>query len=312
MVIDDSNDRTTRFHGRRSGPAFLAAGVVLGALLGLSACSADGGERPALPSSAPSIDRPSPAPSVGRPSGARSKSPDGAESPAASVSASTRDTRTPEKTAEPTPESTRAETTEAAAQPATPTRTTARTATATKTTTRPAAATTSASAVAGAAVADTSGGVGTLGWLLLIILVAGLVGGVLIWRSRRKADWTAGADSLAAETRAVVGTRLPSVLATVSTAQRALSWPPVRADLVDLVRRWALLPESAPGEQRAAWSRQVWGLLDELVAAVDAENEALAAGRQWRPLRLRVDDVGRALAATLRSGQGAGPEPSLA
>jgi hypothetical protein len=84
----------------------------------------------------------------------------------------------------------------------------------------------------------------------------------------------------------------------------------VRADLADLVRRWGLLSQSAPGEQRADWSRQVWGLLEELVTAVDAENEALATERPWRPLRQRVDEAGRALAAALRVGQG--PEPALA
>jgi hypothetical protein len=288
---------------RRSSAAFLTAGVVLGALLGLTACGADGGNLPNLPSSAPSIDRPS---------RAGPESPDGAKSQAETVSPSARNTRTQETTAAATPEPTRTTTTKAAAGPAAPTPTTARTTTATETTTRPAAPAATASAVSGTAVADTSSGLGTLGWLLLIILVAGLVGGLLIWRSRRKTDWTARAGILAADTRAVVGTRVPAVLATVTTAQRALSWPPVRADLVELVDRWALLPESAPGEQRADWSRQVWGLLQELIAAVDAENAALAAGQQWRQLRARVDDAGRALTAILRSDQGAGPEPSLA
>jgi hypothetical protein len=32
---------------------------------------------------------------------------------------------------------------------------------------------------------------------------------------------------------------------------------------------------------------------------VDAENEALATGRDWRLLRPRVDEVGRALSAVL-------------
>lgn len=40
-------------------------------------------------------------------------------------------------------------------------------------------------------------------------------------------------------------------------------------------------------------------LLRELVAAVDAENEALATGRDWRLLRPRVDEAGRALSAVL-------------
>jgi hypothetical protein len=292
----------------RPKAALLAPGVVLGALLGMTAC-ADGANRPTLPSSAPSFDRPSFAPSIGRP-GDRPESPDGAESPAGIASAPTRETRTPEATTPP-PEPTRTATTEAAAQPATPTRTTAATATAAETPTR-ADPTAAASPVSGTAVSDTSGGLGPFGWIVLFILAAAVIGGVLIRRSRRNADWAADADALTVDTRTVIGTQLPSVLGTVTAVQRALSWPPVRADVVDLLDRWALLPDNAPGEQRAAWSRQAWGQLREVLAAVDAENEALAAGQQWTPLRLRVDDAGRALFATLSGGHGAGADPSLA
>ena len=35
---------------------------------------------------------------------------------------------------------------------------------------------------------------------------------------------------------------------------------------------------------------------------VDAENEALATGRDWRLLRPRVDEIGRALSAVLAGG----------
>jgi hypothetical protein len=49
------------------------------------------------------------------------------------------------------------------------------------------------------------------------------------------------------------------------------------------------------------------------VAAVDAENQALAAGRDWRLLRPRVDEAGRALTAVLagvpRPEPPAGGEP---
>ena len=45
-----------------------------------------------------------------------------------------------------------------------------------------------------------------------------------------------------------------------------------------------------------------WDLLQELVAAVDAENQALAAGRDWRLLRPRVDQAERALSAILAGG----------
>jgi hypothetical protein len=65
------------------------------------------------------------------------------------------------------------------------------------------------------------------------------------------------------------------------------------------VRRWELLAERAPDDQRRTRSGQVRSLLQELVAAVDAENQALAAGRDWRLLRPRVDQAGRALSAVL-------------
>jgi hypothetical protein len=296
---------------RRPGAVLLAAGVLLGTLLGLTACGAEGGDRPALPSSVPSAGRP---PLIDRPSA----TPDDRESQAETVTPPTRNTRTPEETA--TPKPTRTATTQPTAQPpapttartTTPTQTTARTPAATKTSTRPAEPTAAASSLSGTAASDTSDGLGAIGWFLLIILVAGLIGGVLIWRSRRSTGWAAEADALAADTRAVVGRRLPQVLATVTAAQRALSWPPVRADLVDRVGRWALLTENAPGEQRADWSRQVWGLLQEVVTAVDAENEALATGQEWRLLRPRVEDATRALTAALAARQGPGPDTPAA
>jgi hypothetical protein len=65
------------------------------------------------------------------------------------------------------------------------------------------------------------------------------------------------------------------------------------------MRRWALLAESAPDGQRRNRTGQVRNLLQELVAAVDAENEALATGRDWRLLRPRVDQAERALSAVL-------------
>ena len=77
-------------------------------------------------------------------------------------------------------------------------------------------------------MSDTSGGLGALGWVVLILVAAGLIGGVLVWRSRRRTDWAAQADALAGDTRDLVGRRLPPVLSAVTAAQRALSWPPVR------------------------------------------------------------------------------------
>jgi hypothetical protein len=143
---------------------------------------------------------------------------------------------------------------------------------------------------------------GALGWILLIVLVVGLAAGWMIWRSRRRSAWDAEADALKDDTRTTTSTRLPSVLTAETAGQRALSWPPLRTALVDLMRRWDLLAERAPDDRRRNWSGQIRGLLQELVAAVDAENEALATGRDWTLLRPRVDEIGRALFSALAGG----------
>jgi hypothetical protein len=148
---------------------------------------------------------------------------------------------------------------------------------------------------------------GVLGWLLLIALVAVLIGGLLIWRSRRKAEWDTEATALEAETRAATGTRLPAVLTAETAGQRALSWPPLRADLAGLIDRWDLLTQRASDERRRNRSLQLGGLLQDLVAAVDAENDAVAAGRDWTLLRPRVDEAQRALSAALVEQ----PQPDL-
>jgi hypothetical protein len=140
---------------------------------------------------------------------------------------------------------------------------------------------------------------GPLGWTLLIVLVVGLIAGWLLWRSRRKSAWDAQAAALEADTRTTTGTELPSVLTAVTAGQRALSWPPLRAALADLIHRWDLLAERAPDDRRRTRSGQIRNLLQDLLAAVDAENQALAAERDWRLLRPRVDQAQRALAAAL-------------
>jgi hypothetical protein len=156
-------------------------------------------------------------------------------------------------------------------------------------------------------------GVGTLGWTLLILLVVALAAGWLIWRSRRKSAWDAQAEALEANTRGATSTQLPAVLTAETAGQRALSWPPLRAALVDLIGRWDLLAERAPDDQRQNRVVQIRSLLQELLAAVDAENQALAAERDWRLLRPRVDQAGQALFAVLAGvGQqepSAGAEP---
>jgi len=135
--------------------------------------------------------------------------------------------------------------------------------------------------------------------VLLILLVVALAVGWLILRSRRKSAWDREAAALEADTRTVTGTQLPPVLTAEDAGQRALSWPPLRAALVDLMRRWDLLAERAPDDRGRTRAVQIRNLLQELVAAVDAENQALAAERDWRLLRPRVDQAGQALSAVL-------------
>src|SRR4029453_10564268 len=101
------------------------------------------------------------------------------------------------------------------------------------------------------------------------------------------------------DTRTATGTQLPPVLTAEDAGQRALSWPPLRAELVDLIRRWDLLAERAPDDQRRNRTGQIRNLLQELVAALDAETQALGTGGDWRLLRPRVDQAERVLSAVL-------------
>ena len=165
-----------------------------------------------------------------------------------------------------------------------------------------------ATSAAGTPAAAESQGLGAVGWTLLILLVVALAAGWLILRSRRKSAWNRKAAALEADTRATTSTQLPAVLTAETAGERALSWPPLRAALSDLVRRWELLAERAPDDRSRTRSGQVRSLLQELVAAVDAENQALAAGRDWRLLQPRVDQAGRALSAVLAGVPQ--PEPS--
>jgi hypothetical protein len=195
-----------------------------------------------------------------------------------------------------------------ATAPTRPTRTSSATPTPTSAE-RPSSPTTPpATPAAGTPAAAESQGLGALGWALLILLVVALAAGWLISRSRRKSAWDRKAAALEADTRATASTQLPAVLTAETAGERALSWPPLRAALSDLVRRWELLAERAPDDRRRTRSGQVRSLLQELVAAVDAENQALATGRDWRLLRPRVDQAGRALSAVLAGVPQ--PEPS--
>jgi hypothetical protein len=124
-----------------------------------------------------------------------------------------------------------------ATTPARPTRTTAAPPTTNEPPSSAAALATTSTSTAAEAASDGSGGLGALGWVLLAVLVAALVAAVLIWRSRRSSAWDADAAALERDTRAATGTQLPPVLTAETAGQRALSWPPLRAGLLDLVGR---------------------------------------------------------------------------
>ena len=258
--------------GRRTTAAWLLAGLMLSLVLGLAGCGAGGGSDSAT---RPTTER----------SGTRPE-PSGTEAPSETT---TEQTRPPRTTAD-TPASTRPATT---AERPSPTTTPERSAEALAPTSDP------ETSAAGTPAAAESGGLGAVGWVLLILLVVALAVGWLLWRSRKRSAWDTQAAALEHDTRVATGTQLPPVLTAQDPGQRALSWPPLRAALVELMRRWDLLAERAPDDQRRNRTGQVRTLLQELVAAVDSENEALATGRDWRLLRPRVDQADRALSAML-------------
>ena len=302
----------SRRYLRRAGFAAVVAMFLLGAVVGLTACGAGGEDSSARPSaraSERSVERP--ASEEAEPT--RSREPERTTEPAeitrpptttvAPEPTRTRTTEPPETTTRPAETTTRPPTSTAAAAPE-PTQTT-RTTTPAKTTPTPVASESAAAAAA------ESQGLGPWGWLLLIALVAALiVGGLLVYRSQRRSAWDTEARALESETRTVTGVRLPPVLSTTTTGQRGLAWPPVRADLTDVQRRRDALTERASGESRRNWSLRISGLLAELIAAVDAENEALAVGRDWMLLRSRVNQAEQALAAVLAAQPQ--PEPPAA
>jgi hypothetical protein len=288
-IVSATKDRRVEpgIRRRRTTPASLLAGIVLSLVLGLSGCGAGGGSDEAT---RPSTER----------SGTR-PAPSGTESPSESTteSTTTESTRPPRTTAE---APTSIESPTSAEPPSSPTTTPATSAESRAPTSAP------TSSAAGTPTAAESEGLGAVGWILLILLVVAVTGGWLLWRSRKKSAWDAQSDALEADTRTVTGTQLPPVLTAEDAGQRALSWPPLRATMVDLMRRWDLLAERAPDDQRRNRTGQVRKLLQELVAAVDAENQALATGRDWRLLRPRVDQAQRALSAVLAGVSQ--PEPS--
>jgi hypothetical protein len=261
-IVSATRDRRVEpgIPGRRTTTAGLLAGLVLSLVLGLTGCGAgDGSDSATRPTTERSGTRPAPS---------------GTESPSETTTGATR----PPRTTADTPTSDRTPT--SAERPNSPT-------------------TPPATSAAGTPAAAESQGLGAFGWTLLILLVVALAAGWLILRSRRKTAWDRDATALEADTRATTSTQLPAVLTAETAGERALSWPPLRAALSDLMRRWDLLAERAPDDQRRNRTGQVRNLLQELVAAMDAENQALATGRDWRLLRPRVNQAERALSAVL-------------
>jgi hypothetical protein len=283
-IVSATRDRRVEpgIRRRRTTTAWLLAGLVLSLVLGLTGCGAGGGSDSAT---RPTTER----------SGTR-PAPSGTESPSETTTESTR----PPRTSADTPTSDRTPT--SAERPGSLTTTPATSAEALAPTATP------TPSAAGTPATAESEGLGTLGWTLLILLVVALTGGWLLWRSRKRSTWDAQAAALEADIGTVTGTQLPPVLTTEDAGQRALSWPPLRTTLVDLMRRWDLLAERAPDDQRRNRTGQVRKLLQELVAAVDAENQALATGRDWRLLRPRIDQAQQVLSAVLAGVPQ--PEPS--
>lgn len=283
-----------RWYGLRG----LGAGILLAGML--AGCSGDGGGV-ALPSSRPSVER--------------------------TTESTTEATRPTRET--PTRETTTAEPTKTTAEPeptkttaaAEPTKTTAA-AEPTKATPPPQEATatqkaTPAETTTPAAVpVSADEGLGTAGWLiiLVVLLLVALVGVLLVNRSRRRSDWETELAVVARDTQTAVDLRLPPVLTARTTSERALLWPPLRADLLALAGRWSELAAGTSDESRQYPAAQLAGLLPEMVAAVDAENEALTTHRNWQMLRPRIYDleqlVGAALATfTAPATPGPGPDP---
>jgi hypothetical protein len=276
-----------------TGRAWFLAGLVLGLVLWLSGCGAGGGGESATRPSTERSGTPT-APSV-------------SELPSVTATAPTR----PPRTTAATPTSDQPPTSVEPPTSRTSAVTSTRTSTSVEPTSSPTNAPTTAPATSAAATPASaeSQGLGALGWALLILLVVGVIAAWMIWRSRRRSAWDAEAGALEQDTRTVTNTQLPSVLTAETAGQRALSWPPLRAGLIDLMRRWDLLAERASDDRRRGRSTRIRGLLQELVAAVDAENEALATGRDWRLLRPRVDQAGQALSAVLAGGPQQQPPP---
>ena len=290
----------------RAGSTCGLAGLVIGVIFGLSASAATGNPRPAVPGAWRSIGPlASPAPEPARrlrpPVPKRSRHGRGGR---------TRDRPRPRpRIRPPTPAKT-------TTRPPTPDRTTTRPPTSaavvpTRTTTTKAPAGTPAASASDVAVAAEAGGIGPFGWLVVIGLLAAMViGGLLLYRSQRKSAWDTEARALEAETRTVIATRLGPVLTATTAGQRGLDVVTGENYLGRPGEPVERSHRAVSGELRRNWSLQVSGLLQDLIAAVDAENEALAVGRDWTLLRPRVSQAEQALSAVLAGRPWPEPPPA--
>jgi hypothetical protein len=290
---------------RRACTAVLA-GLLMATAVGMTACDGSGETPSSLPSgrsSERSFERPASGEAETEAQATETSEPERTTKPAESTPSptSTPATRTLPTRTTTNPPATKTTTTEVA--PAEPTQTQTKQTQTTQTQTQTTPTTTAAqpaatpSVAAAAAESDTWG---PLAWLLLIAFLAALaVGGFFVYRSQRRSAWDTETRALESETRATITTRLPPVLSTTTAGQRGLAWSPVRIALDNLLTRWTALIERASGEERRNWALRISGLLQELIAAVDSENEALATGNDWTLVRPRVTHVENALAEAL-------------
>ncbi|MBG0567183.1 hypothetical protein [Actinoplanes aureus] len=298
---------------RRARYRHLVMGLAAAVLLGAAACGGDGdGDGRALPSGRPSVEVSLDRTTRGTPEQTRTEQTEDPE-PTRTQETEPEPTRTQDPEPEPTrtqeaePEPTRTQETEPE-----PTRTQETEPEPTRTqdpdsTEEPAEQ--PAASAAAVPVSDDADSGGFLGWLLLFVLLGSVIAIVLVSRSRRVAVWEAEASALAAETRSVTGVRLPPVLTARTAAERSLSWPPARDDLIDLSARWGTLATRSIGDAQQAHAGTVAALLRDLVPAIDAENEALAGGREWHRLRPQVDSVLESLNAILTPQPAPGTVP---
>ncbi|MEV6300569.1 hypothetical protein AB0M02_14275 [Actinoplanes sp. NPDC051861] len=282
-----------------------------GLLLSVAACNEDGSIG-SLPSTRPSIDvsvdRTADNAPTEEPTRTQEPEPEPTrtQEPEPTRTQEPEPTRTqepePTRTQEPEPEPTRTQ--EPEPEP-----------TETETETPTPAATSSSAAAVPVAEEDDAG---FLPWLLVFLLIGAVIAIVVISRSRRVAVWDAEASTLTSETRNVIGVRLPPVLTAPTAGDRGLAWPPVRDDLLDLSGRWGSLAARSVDDAQQATATGAAIMLRDLVTAFDAENEALAAGRDWRMLRPKVNSILDALNAHLNPqplpptypGQAPGGPPS--